>query len=53
MERRADWAGHVRRYGGLRGSSDRLAALDEWGLETTRDLLATVPPPTPFTSPGA
>jgi len=29
----------VERFGGLRGSSDRLASLDEWGLETTRRLL--------------
>jgi len=38
----------VERYGGLRGSSDRIAALDEWGLRTTTDLLSSVPPPTPF-----
>lgn len=48
MERREDWADRVERYGGLRGSSDRLNALDGWGLETTRRLLATVPPPEPF-----
>jgi alpha-galactosidase len=48
VERRADWAAHVRRYGGLRGSSDRLSELDSWGLETTRRLLAEVPAPTPF-----
>jgi alpha-galactosidase len=48
VERREDWAEHVARYGGLRGSSDRLAALDDWGLETTRRTLATVPPPVPF-----
>jgi alpha-galactosidase len=53
VERRADWAEHVRRYGGLRGSSDRLAALDDWGLATTRELLSTVPPPTPFTTSPA
>lgn len=52
VERREDWAAHVQRYGGLRGSSDRLAALDDWGLETTRRLLSTVPPPSPFTDPG-
>jgi alpha-galactosidase len=50
VERREDWAAHVERYGGLRGSSDRLAELDDWGLETTRRLLSTVPPPTPFRS---
>jgi alpha-galactosidase len=48
VERREVWAAHVERYGGLRGSSDGLRALDEWGLETTRRLLATVPPPRPF-----
>jgi alpha-galactosidase len=48
IERRADWAGVVARYGGLRASSDRIAALDDWGLETTRRLLTDVPPPTPF-----
>ena len=36
------------RYGGLRGSSDRLRALDGWGLQTTRRLLSGVPPPEPF-----
>jgi alpha-galactosidase len=39
VERRAEWAAHIERDGGLRGSSDRLAALDDWGLETTRRLL--------------
>lgn len=48
MERREEWAAHVERYGGLRGSSDRLAYLDDPGLETTRRVLSTVPPPTPF-----
>jgi len=38
----------VERYGGLRGSSDRIAALDEWELRTTADLLSSVPPPRPF-----
>jgi len=52
VERREDWAVHVERYGGLRGSSDRLGALDDWGLETTRRLLSTVPPPTPFAVTG-
>jgi alpha-galactosidase len=49
MQRRERWAATVARYGGLRASSDRVAALDEWGLETTRRLLSTAPPPTPFT----
>jgi alpha-galactosidase len=48
VERRQDWAAHVQRYGGLRGSSDRLRDLDRWGLDTTRRLLTTVPPSTPF-----
>ncbi len=50
VERREQWAEHVERYGGLRGSSDRLRDLDDWGLETTRRLLASPPPPdVPFT----
>jgi alpha-galactosidase len=48
IERREEWAEVVDRYGGLRASSDRIAALDEWGLETTRRLLTEVPPPVPF-----
>ncbi|MBO3745580.1 alpha-galactosidase [Streptosporangiaceae bacterium NEAU-GS5] len=48
VERREEWAEVVERYGGLRVSSDRIAALDEWGLATTRRLLSEVPPPTPF-----
>jgi alpha-galactosidase len=43
VERRKEWADHVRRYGGLRGSSDRIADLDDWGLATTRDVLAESP----------
>jgi alpha-galactosidase len=39
VERRADWARFVAAYSGLRSSSDRLRALDEWGLDTTRRLL--------------
>ncbi|HEX6817184.1 MAG TPA: glycoside hydrolase family 36 protein [Ktedonobacterales bacterium] len=39
VEEREAWAAHIERYGGLRGSSDRLEALDAWGLETTRHLL--------------
>lgn len=45
---RREWAAVVERYGGLRSSSDRLAELDEWGLETTRSLLSTGPGPAPF-----
>jgi len=48
VERREEWARHVERYGGMRGSSDRLRGLDGWGLETTRRLLSDVPPPVPF-----
>jgi alpha-galactosidase len=48
VEHREEWAVHVERYGGLRGSSDRLRDLDAWGLQTTRRLLSTVPPPRPF-----
>jgi alpha-galactosidase len=44
IERREDWAEHIARYGGLRGSSDRLADLDDWGLEATRRLLSEKPP---------
>ena len=46
--RRERWASVVEECSGLRSVSDRVADLDAWGLETTRRLLATVPPPTPF-----
>lgn len=42
IERREQWAQHVRRYGGLRASSDRLNDLDEWGWATTRELVRPV-----------
>lgn len=42
VEQREQWAGHVERYGGLRGSSDRLRELDEWGLAATRRLVRPV-----------
>ena len=45
---REQWAQVIDRYGGLRSSSDRIAELDPWGLETTRRLLSTAPPATPF-----
>jgi alpha-galactosidase len=45
---RREWAQIIERYGGLRSASDRIADLDDWGMETTRRLLATAPPPTPF-----
>jgi alpha-galactosidase len=51
IERREEWAEVVEKYGGLRASSDRIADLDDWGLSTTRHLLATTPPPTPFALP--
>lgn len=46
--RRAAWAEVVEQCSGLRSASDRVADLDEWGLATTRKILGTVPPPTPF-----
>jgi alpha-galactosidase len=39
VQRREEWAGVVRRFGGLRSSGDGLTELDAWGLETTRVLL--------------
>jgi alpha-galactosidase len=48
VERREQWAEVIDRFGGLRASSDRIAALDDWGMATTRRLLSEVPPPTPF-----
>jgi alpha-galactosidase len=39
VQRRADWASLVERYGGLRASGDGPDQLDDWGLETTRRLL--------------
>ncbi|MCW2632575.1 MAG: alpha-galactosidase [Pseudonocardia sp.] len=42
VEQREAWAQHVERYGGLRASSDRLHALDDWGLATTRRLVVPV-----------
>jgi hypothetical protein len=51
VERREQWARTVERYGGLRASSDRIADLDQWGLETIRRLLASPPPPRRSTPP--
>lgn len=48
VQQRERWARTVERYGGLRGSSDRIGDLDGWGLATTRRLLAEAPPPVPF-----
>jgi alpha-galactosidase len=39
VQRRESWAETVRRFGGLRSSGDGLAELDDWGLETTRQLM--------------
>ncbi|TYB47172.1 alpha-galactosidase [Nonomuraea sp. PA05] len=39
VEAREEWAAHLGGTGGLRGSSDPIAALDAWGLETTRRLM--------------
>jgi alpha-galactosidase len=40
LQWRDRWAAHVDRFGGARGSSDRLADLDEWGEDVTREILA-------------
>ncbi|WP_299166505.1 glycoside hydrolase family 36 protein [uncultured Arthrobacter sp.] len=45
---REAWAKVIEEHGGLRSASDRIAELDEWGLETTRRILGTAPPPSPF-----
>jgi alpha-galactosidase len=37
---REPWAAEVARFGGLRSVSDRLAELDAWGMQVTRQLLA-------------
>lgn len=39
VERRHEWAEHIARFSGVRASSDRIADLDAWGLQTTRNLL--------------
>ncbi|SEG91362.1 alpha-galactosidase [Nonomuraea solani] len=39
VEAREEWAAHIEATGGLRGSSDPIAALDAWGMETTRRLM--------------
>jgi alpha-galactosidase len=46
--RRDAWASVILQYGGLRSASDRIRDLDERGLETTRRVLSTAPPPRPF-----
>jgi len=48
VEHREALAAYIAEVGGLRASSDRIADLDEWGLEQTRTLLGNVPDPTPL-----
>jgi alpha-galactosidase len=45
---REEWATAVASYGGLRSCSDRVAELDDWGLETTRRLLEQPASSEPF-----
>jgi alpha-galactosidase len=45
---RERWAEAFAEFGGLRSFSDRVSELDEWGLETTRRLMADAPAPGPF-----
>ncbi|MFA9431835.1 glycoside hydrolase family 36 protein [Egicoccus sp. AB-alg2] len=45
---REEWAEVVARHGGLRGFSDRVADLDDWGLRTAHRLLGEPPLPVPF-----
>jgi alpha-galactosidase len=40
----------IEQYGGLRSASDRISELDDWGLDATRRILATVPPISPFSA---
>jgi alpha-galactosidase len=40
VERREEWSEFVENYGGLFTAGDRLLALDPWGLEATRCILA-------------
>lgn len=42
------WAETFADFGGLRSFSDRVVELDEWGLATTRRLMAEVPAAAPF-----
>jgi len=49
--RRAEWADVVERCSGLRSFSDRVSALDAWGLATVRRLLDSAPEPVPFDVP--
>jgi alpha-galactosidase len=44
VQERETWARWIERSAGLRSSSDSIAALDEWGLATTRRLLRPARP---------
>jgi alpha-galactosidase len=44
VEDREGWAAHVAASAGLRLASDPIAALDDWGIETTRRLLVPSSP---------
>jgi alpha-galactosidase len=48
FELRRRWADLIDAFGGLRSASDRIQDLDDWGVRTTRRLLSTAPPPSPF-----
>jgi alpha-galactosidase len=48
FELRRRWADLIEAFGGLRSASDRIRDLDDWGVRTTRRLLSTAPPPSPF-----
>lgn len=39
VERREDWAAHLRAVGGLASASDPVRDLDAWGLAVTRELM--------------
>lgn len=45
---RADWARTFEDFGGLRSFSDQVDELDDWGLTTTRRLMASAPSPAPL-----
>jgi alpha-galactosidase len=48
VEAREQWAAHIESSGGVRGASDPMASLDDWGVQTTRRLLTpSQPHPTP------
>jgi alpha-galactosidase len=51
VQERERWAAWIERSAGLRSSSDSMAALDDWGLATTRRLLRpALPEPVRFGS---